>query len=696
MSMYNLCLDANQKLSSKVQKIDLQEDEDFDIFRKHILPRTCHLGILFCGSFYEQPIKYALLNLTDHDQMFVEPKLIAATNATTTPKCFHGEILTIETKNCHLGFARLLRHCGEKTEYFVGSYNSLDRPAQKRSIMTTPVISDFLGAASQYNIPSLKAITEFIGDFVHSVLCPDWPSEADEWKTRNRNSGWPQRDMIDKIVQVGCHLVPKSYQGNPNDYTSWRYSFSQAELILTDTWNEVQKYIYHILRILKSDVVKKCGDKENTFLCTYYFKTLMFWACEEKPSTFWGEDRIEAAIEELLLQMIQWLIDKNCPNYFMRENNMLEYFQSDFDFGKEVSLLLDACQAISTVISSKPMVYHEKMLHIRFSVKVLLFCQLALNRSFFVNAWSPKRERYAMKNLSASALLRCEVEHLFRAVKLHRLLMSDLSSSEAEICEKWKSYETEALGYYERSIEKKETKNYIDVFVSPLDSLLGIAHKFLNEKPSEHSQRMCCYRRADESNLTKEAMEALGQYILSTLDKAHQNASYFISAAYYANFYYTCLREYGHALDICVKLLNDFNENQNAVGLNLNTFGEEFINEMLCMFINSHYAGIYDAGIGVVFGFLTLCVATIFPNEKSSSDRNLFLHDLVFQMCPVEFLKYIQIRCRNKLQPIESGRHIEKNLFHKIDLKRDLGGNTDLKNLSNFILSAAIIIDSNL
>src|SRR6218665_1328338 len=98
--------------------MDLQRDwiynKDFENFRKHILPRTCHLRILFCGSFHEQPIEYALLNLTDHDQMFFVPKLIATTKATAISKSFHGEILTIETKNCHLGFARLLRHCGEK------------------------------------------------------------------------------------------------------------------------------------------------------------------------------------------------------------------------------------------------------------------------------------------------------------------------------------------------------------------------------------------------------------------------------------------------------------------------------------------------------------------------------------------------------------------------------------------------------
>src|SRR6218665_4196854 len=106
-----------------------QEDEDFDSFCKHILPRICHMGMLFCGSFYEQPVEYAMLNLTNLDQMFFDRKLIAATDASVISKHFHGEILTIETINCHLGFARLLRRRSEKTEYFVRHHRPLQGPS---------------------------------------------------------------------------------------------------------------------------------------------------------------------------------------------------------------------------------------------------------------------------------------------------------------------------------------------------------------------------------------------------------------------------------------------------------------------------------------------------------------------------------------------------------------------------------------
>src|SRR6218665_2483384 len=456
----------------------LPQDEEFDSFCKHILPCVCHNGMLFCGSFYEQPMEYVLLNLTDLDQMFFDRKRIAVTDTTVISKHFHGELLTIETRNCHLGFARLLRRRNGKTEYFTLRHIPRHGPSYPYRLLTWIEVSNIARVVLNYT-PSLKAFEELTVDNVGSVLCLGWPSEALEWKTRRRCYGWPSRDMIHKIVRGGCHLVPKSHESNPKDALSWRYSFSQAELILNDTWNEVQKYIYHILRIIKSDVAKKCDGQKKTFLCTYYFKTLMMWACEEKPSSFWNEDQIEEAIEELLLQMIQWLIDRNCPNYFIRENNMIDHLQSDFDVTNEVLLLNDARLDISTVVARQPMAFSGKMLHFQISHKALLFLQLVVNRRVSFNVMNNTRERYVVKNLSSSALLRQEVEDLFRAVQLHRLLMSDMSSGEAEICEKRKSYATEALGYFQKSCERKVTDNYIDVFVSSIDSLSNNVNTFL-------------------------------------------------------------------------------------------------------------------------------------------------------------------------------------------------------------------------
>ena len=42
-----------------------------------------------------------------------------------------------------------------------------------------------------------------------SVPCDEWPSCAKDWVHRARPSGWPTQELIDKVLQGGCHVVPK-------------------------------------------------------------------------------------------------------------------------------------------------------------------------------------------------------------------------------------------------------------------------------------------------------------------------------------------------------------------------------------------------------------------------------------------------------------------------------------------------------
>ena len=42
-----------------------------------------------------------------------------------------------------------------------------------------------------------------------SVPCHEWPSCAKDWVQRARPSGWPTQELIDKVLQDGCHVVPK-------------------------------------------------------------------------------------------------------------------------------------------------------------------------------------------------------------------------------------------------------------------------------------------------------------------------------------------------------------------------------------------------------------------------------------------------------------------------------------------------------
>src|SRR6218665_3945501 len=262
-------------------------------FEKVLFSRNDPIRHLLCGSFFELPIFYYISNPTDIDIISYDTTLCAIYKHVCVPADRERYVVTIDTTDCHVGYVRLRNGA----EYFRKPYHFDNGPAFKRQVTVPACLRALLGLIST-RWQEMNTVT---ADKVFAISCPLWPPDAHEWKCRKRLNGWPPEDTINSIVNGGCHLVCKPHAKNPNDDTQWRYSFSQAETILIhNTWTDVQKYIYHLLRIIKRDAVMKCGGQDDTFVSTYYFKTLMLWACEEKPSKFWEERNIVPSVRELL------------------------------------------------------------------------------------------------------------------------------------------------------------------------------------------------------------------------------------------------------------------------------------------------------------------------------------------------------------------------------------------------------------
>jgi len=163
-------------------------------------------------------------------------------------------------------------------------------------------------------------------EYVYAVHSPYWPVEATEWITRRRLHGFPSKSGIIKVVKYGCDFVQVSHNMFTND-NEWRFSFSRAEMFIIKSWSTSQRIVYTSLWVLN-----KMIGKSN--LCSYYFKTLMFWACEEKPAQYWrlvfnsklrAHNVLVDCIYELLIEMIQFAKSKFCMNYFVPGNNMMDH-----------------------------------------------------------------------------------------------------------------------------------------------------------------------------------------------------------------------------------------------------------------------------------------------------------------------------------------------------------------------------------
>src|SRR6218665_1766646 len=175
--------------------------------------------------------------------------------------------------------------------------------------------------------PARKYMNSKLGTFsansVGAIWCPQWPNEAKAWPHRQRMSNWPTTDKIHEVVQNGCHIVDAKHPACRSDIHQCRISFSIAEVILLQSWTQVQQIVYHMIRFFaKRELIRKDCPKEDEVLCSYHLKTLMLWSCEEMSSEWWNSLSVIKICCNLLQKLSKWVKETRCPNYFIPQANL--------------------------------------------------------------------------------------------------------------------------------------------------------------------------------------------------------------------------------------------------------------------------------------------------------------------------------------------------------------------------------------
>jgi hypothetical protein len=158
-------------------------------------------------------------------------------------------------------------------------------------------------------------------DFVIGIHCHEWPSIADEWIERCRPFNWPSEDQRKTIIKMGCDLVPVGVPGSEKEDLQWRISFARAERFLIRSLDIVQLKTFFLLKIIfKSKVLGKLFHEK---ISSYVAKTAFFWVSEEHNSMKWREGLCLKYTWLCLRKILSFVKEKCCPNYFMKECNIL-------------------------------------------------------------------------------------------------------------------------------------------------------------------------------------------------------------------------------------------------------------------------------------------------------------------------------------------------------------------------------------
>ena len=145
-------------------------------------------------------------------------------------------------------------------------------------------------------------------------------------------------------------------------------------------------------------------------------KTLMFWAWEWYSAKCWFTANLPQTLKQILFTLIGWLIEKCCPNYFMKDCNTLDGISTRWDdYDDDISFLFDiATNWIDALMVNNPIACG--------SVSLTLDLKDIVLRSFFycsflnLNKFRPPSVHI---DTVLDQMLTREIHNLYRAIKCH-------------------------------------------------------------------------------------------------------------------------------------------------------------------------------------------------------------------------------------------------------------------------------------
>ncbi|XP_052083849.1 uncharacterized protein LOC127721205 [Mytilus californianus] len=153
---------------------------------------------------------------------------------------------------------------------------------------------------------------------VWSYRCKQWPADAQEWLTRRRYNGWPTEYTINELKSLGYFVVRKGHPSSSEIDLEWRISLTLQERKLMFNLTDVQYKCYVLLKMLNRDIINlEC-------ITSYHWKTCLFYVIEKNKWDVWKKNLLLHCVKLCIKQMLVWVKDCFCPNYFVAGENIFD------------------------------------------------------------------------------------------------------------------------------------------------------------------------------------------------------------------------------------------------------------------------------------------------------------------------------------------------------------------------------------
>lgn len=328
-----------------------------------------------CGSRFEGSVTPDLASDTDLIICFLEPPVV------------------LDSLNFQQGHSLLMDRNAETKPGYVKLLKLDDgRPLMKTSDNDTNMGSGMYQERFSLHDPALhiqgpaqKGLDEkgvhFL-DQVPAYHCADIPDLANEWLSRERRYDWPSAQQLEKMSKMGCLVVGVGHWNSPERELEWRVSFSLQERLLMASLNPVQHKLYILLKMIKTNIIEKRVGSES--LTSYHCKTCIFHTVELTPASLWTPDNLINCLMLCLEQLLHWVKNGFCPNYFIPDQNLFDkegFADKRLTLMKEIQRLLGTSPQFLYGLTSD---HVGDMLHDE---------ELQLHRSIII----PKKRDYQLK-----------------------------------------------------------------------------------------------------------------------------------------------------------------------------------------------------------------------------------------------------------------------------------------------------------